>query len=268
MPNDAPSRQADTDDLILSRTGPAWVLTLNRPAKRNALTHAMWAQLPGLLAEAAAAPEARALIVTGAGGAFAAGADIGEFETVYATPDSAAAYSDAIAAALNALAHFPKPTLAKITGACVGGGCGLALACDMRFAAEGARFGITPGKLGLAYTLNDTRRLIDAVGVANAKDILFTGRLLDASEALRMGLLTQLTTPDALDAAVDDYVALIAAASAQSARTAKNIIALIQSGVSEDNEQTRAWFLEAFQSDDFQEGYRAFLEKRRPKFSG
>ena len=191
-----------SDPLLMERTGPAWTLTLNRPDKRNALNHDMWRSIPGLLAEASEARDAKALIITGAGGAFAAGADISEFETVYATPESAAAYSSAIATALDRLAAFPKPTLAKIRGACVGGGCGIALACDIRFAARGARFGITPGKLGLVYTLSDTNRLVEAVGVSTAKDILFSGRLLDGEEALRTGLINQLTEPDDLEGAV------------------------------------------------------------------
>ncbi|MCG8443875.1 MAG: enoyl-CoA hydratase-related protein [Caulobacterales bacterium] len=252
--------------LLLDRTGPAFTLTLNRPDKRNAVTAAMWRRLPELLAEVKAAPQAKALIVTGAGGAFAAGADIGEFEAVYATPESSAAYSAAIAAALDGLAAFPKPAIAKIRGACVGGGCGIALACDVRFAAEGARFGITPGKLGLTYPLNDTKRLVDAVGVATAKDILFSGRLLDGAEALRVGLINHLTSEADLDGAVADYAGQIASTSQFSARTAKKMVALIQAGAVSDTEETRRWFLEAFSGADFAEGYRAFLEKRPPKF--
>jgi len=148
------------DPVYLEREGCTAHLVLNRPEKRNALNGVMWAAIPGLLAEAAADDGVRVLVLRGAGGAFAAGADISEFEQVYATPDSAAAYSRSIAEALDALAAFAKPTLAMIDGACVGGGCGLALACDLRFAAQGSKFGITPGKLGLAYTLNDTRRPI------------------------------------------------------------------------------------------------------------
>lgn len=254
------------DAVYLTQEGPAAHLVLNRPDKRNALSAAMWAAIPPLLAEAEADGAARLLIVRGAGGAFAAGADISEFEDVYATPERAEAYSRTIAAALDGLAAFSKPTLAVIEGACVGGGCGLALACDLRFAALGARFGITPGKLGLVYTLNDTRRLVDAVGFSAAKDILFTGRLLDAEEALDIGLISRLLPREALFEEAAGYAEQVAQASTRSARVTKQIMARIAAGQSEDDDATRKLFLEAFQSTDFKEGYRAFLEKRKPRF--
>ncbi|XBQ16651.1 MAG: enoyl-CoA hydratase-related protein [Oceanicaulis sp.] len=254
------------DAVYLERDGAAAHLVLNKPGKRNALSEAMWLAIPRLLAEAEADPAVRVLVVRGAGGAFAAGADISEFEEVYATPERAEAYSAAIAAALDGLAAFPKPTLAAIDGPCVGGGCGLALACDLRFGAEGSKFGITPGKLGLVYTLNDTRRLIDAVGVSAAKDILFTGRILGADEARALRLIDRLVEPEALMTAVNGWVGMAAKASGRSAAVTKQIIARIVAGQSSDDAETKKLFLDAFQSADFQEGYRAFLEKRAPNF--
>lgn len=256
------------DSIFLRRGAPAFELVLNRPEKRNAISEAMWTALPALLAQAAADPACRALIVRGAGGAFAAGADIAEFEQVYATPERAAAYSQGVGAALDALAAFPKPALAMIEGACVGAGCGVALACDLRFAAEGARFGVTPAKLGLIYPLNDTRRLIEAVGVSAAKDMLFTGRIMAADEALRIGLVDRLCAPGALEDAVRGWCDLAAAASGRSAAEMKRIIAMIRAGADEETPESRAMFTAAFRSDDFREGYRAFLEKREPKFPG
>jgi len=257
-----------SDAVHLTRDGAAAHLVLNRPEKKNALSEAMWRAIPGLLAEAEADPQVRLLVVRGEGGAFAAGADISEFEAVYATPERAADYSRAIAAALDGLAAFPRPTLAAIEGACVGGGCGIALACDLRFAAHGSKFGITPGKLGLVYTLNDTKRLIDAVGVSAAKDILFTGRLLGADEALCLGLVDRLVAPQALRGEAAALRDQIAATSAVSARITKQIVARIQAGQAEDDAETRKLFLDAFQGADFQEGYRAFLAKRKPDFKG
>lgn len=255
-------------ELSLEREGPAWTLRINRPEKRNAFTFAMWRRFPDLIAEAAAADGARVLVVTGSGGAFAAGADIGEFGQVYADESTASAYTAAISSAFDALASFPKPTIAKIHGACVGGGCGLALACDLRIAAAGSRFGITPAKIGLAYPLAETRRLIDAVGVSFAKEMLFTARIFDADEALAAGLIDTVTPPDALDDAVDRLVAEIAAAAPSTLRATKRIMALIQAGASEETEESRQLFLDAFRSADFQEGYRAYLAKRPARFGG
>lgn len=254
--------------LQLQIDAPAAHLVLNRPEKRNALTEAMWFALPDLLAEAEANPAVRVLIVRGEGGSFAAGADIGEFEAVYATTERADAYSRAIAAALDALAAFPKPTIAQIDGPCVGGGCALALACDLRFAADTARFGVTPAKLGLAYPFNDMRRLIAAVGPSAAKDLLFTARLVDAAEAQAMGLINWVGPSKAVSARVADYVAMIARTSAHTAAVSKAMTARIETGQAEDCDQTRQMFLDAFHGPDFAEGYRAFLDKRAPRFPG
>ncbi|OLF81630.1 enoyl-CoA hydratase [Maricaulis sp. W15] len=243
-------------------------LVLNRPQRRNALNAAMWTALPDLLDEAAGDDTIKALVVRGAGGSFTAGADISEFDTVYATAEAAQTYTNAIARGLDALAHFPKPTLAVIRGACIGGGCGLALSCDLRFTASDGRFGITPAKLGLAYTLNDTKRLIDAVGVSTAKDLLYSARLIDATEALAMGLVNRCFEPDELDAEVGAYLEMMLSRSTGSARAIKRVIHLIRQGVDGDTDETRQLFLDAFQSDDFREGYNAFLGKRTPDFTG
>jgi enoyl-CoA hydratase/carnithine racemase len=254
------------DTLKVEVAGDVATLTLNRPEKKNALTLAMWTALPGLLARIAADPAAKVLVVRGAGGTFAAGADIGEFETVYATPDSTRAYFDRVGAAMEALATFEKPTVAMIEGACVGGGLGLALCCDLRIAATDAKLALTPGKLGLVYSLPDTRRLVQAVGLSKAKDILFTGRLIEAEEALSIGLVDGLHAPDALEAAVADKTAQIAAASQWTARRAKAIVGLIADGETRDTDETARWLIEAVEGEDFHEGRDAFLGKRKPVF--
>ena len=254
--------------LFLTQTGNIGELVLNRPEKRNALTRAMWQSLPALLEEALSNTDLRVLIIRGEGGAFAAGADIGEFEDVYATPESADAFSAEVAAALDALANFPLPTIAQIEGACIGAGCGIALACDLRYAADGAKFGITPAKLGLLYPLNDTRRLVDAVGQAVARDLLFSARHLNAAEAARVGLINAKYAPSDLDEIVQDMAKLIASRSTDSLRGLKSILNQIADGARSDTPETRAAFRQAFDSEDFSEGYRAFLDKRAPDFSG
>jgi len=254
--------------LFLRQNGKIAELVLNRPDKRNALTRAMWQALPVLLKEAESDTDLRVLIVRGEGGAFAAGADIGEFEDVYATPESADAFSGEVADALNALAKFPLPTIALIDGACIGAGCGIALSCDLRYASQNAKFGITPAKLGLLYPLSDTRRLVDAVGQAVARDMLFSARHLDASEAAKVGLINASFSDDELKTTVTEMADLIASRSRESLGGLKFILGQIADGVHNDTSQTRALFRQAFDGDDFAEGYRAFLEKRAPDFSG
>lgn len=253
--------------VTLSRTGPVATITLNRPEKRNALNGAMWQRLQALIEETDADPAVKVVVVTGEGQAFAAGQDIDEFGAVFSDPRAAELAAAITYQAQKRLHRNAKPTIAKIRGACVGGGCGIALCCDLRFADTTAKLGITPGKLGLIYSVADTKRLMDAVGPAKAKDILYTGRILEAAEALQIGLVDRVVEPDQLDKAVEDYTAQIAAASQFSARGTKKIVQMILDGVSDDDAGTRRMFVEAFAGPDFKEGFTAFGEKRKPKFT-
>lgn len=192
---DTVAEETSGEPLLLDRDGPAAVVTISRPERLNAVTFAMFARLPALLAEAAELPGIRVLVLRGAGTrAFSAGADIGEFAAVRTTPEQAAAYDEAVLAAETALAGFPMPTIAAVHGYCYGGGCGLALACDIRLAARAARFAITPAKLGLVYPLRSTKRLVDAVGPSRAKIILMAGSEYDADQALSFGLVDEVST--------------------------------------------------------------------------
>ncbi|MAK64335.1 MAG: enoyl-CoA hydratase [Maricaulis sp.] len=256
-----------TEDVFLIRhEGDRATLILNRPDKRNAMTEAMWAGLPGLLDTLA--ERCRVLVVRGAGDHFASGADISEFDAIYETQQRGEANSASIAAALEALARFPHPTIAAIRGACVGGGCGIALACDLRFADTSSRLAITPAKMGLLYPFGDTKRLVEAVGPSMAKDMLFSARVLDATEALDCGLIDRLHEPDALDDEIEAYCSRLLDMSPRSATYTKAMIGRILDGQDHDDDETRAWFANAFSSADFKEGYKAFLEKRKPDFSG
>lgn len=241
-------------------------ITLNQPAKRNALTADMWKELSEAIAMAAADPDLKVLVVTGEGEHFAAGADISEFETLYATAETSEAISHKISDALNELANFPKPTIAKIRGACVGGGAGIALACDIRFADGTSKFAVTPGKLGLVYPFSDVKRLIQAVGLSNAKDILFSARLILAQEALYMGLVNQVVDQNDLDTVVREYALSICDISGQSAIATKQMFRIYEAGERNETPTTRELFLNGFSSADFTEGYKAFLAKRKPDF--
>jgi enoyl-CoA hydratase/carnithine racemase len=256
---------APTDTLLLHRDGPVATLTINRPDRLNAVTFAMFARLPALLAEAAATGDVRVLVLRGAGRkSFSAGADISEFETVRTTPQQAAVYDGAVLAAEEALATFPAPTIAAIHGHCYGGGCALALACDLRFASSGARFAITPAKLGIVYPLRATRRLVDAVGPSRAKFILMSGIDIDAARAAAIGLVDEVD--DDVDAAVDDFVAILAARSGVTQRAVKQTVARILDGATADDDAQAALRDAALASPDYAEGVRAFLERRPPKF--
>lgn len=252
--------------LRLETTGAIARLLIDRPAKRNAMDQLMWEALPGLVATAMDDPHVRLLIVSSAHrGPFCAGADIGEFATASADPAWRARNAAAIRGTQIALARAAKPTLAVVDGDAVGGGCGIALACDLRIASSRARFGITPAKLGLVYPLHDTRLLVELVGPAQARRLLFSGMLIPAAEALRIGLIQQLA--DDLEAEVAAFAASVVSASPASQRASKAVIQRIIEGAHDDDAMSQAGFDAAFTGADFKEGVAAFLAKRAPDFA-
>ena len=247
--------------LRLETAGAVATLTIDRPAKRNAMSFEMWSAIPDLLASA---QSARVLLIQG-GDHFSAGADISEFSTLRSGAEGATRYGDAVHAAERAIAEFPHPTVAVINGFCIGGGCEIALACDIRIAADNAQFGITPSKLGIVYSFTSTKQLVDAVGKAWAKQILFTGEIIDAATALRIGLVNELHSADSLPVRAADLATTIASRSQVSQHGAKTIITKIADNQSEDDE-VRALYEKAVHSADYAEGVTAFLDKRPPSF--
>lgn len=248
--------------LRLEYDGATALLLIDRVDKRNAFNMAMWEALPGLLEGVATRDDVRLLILRSAeaGTAFCAGADIKELLANKDDADWRAANQKAINRVQYELARFAKPTIAFVEGDCVGGGCGLALACDLRVATPKARFGITPAKLGLVYPLHDVKLLTDLVGPGQAKRILYTGSLIDAQEALRIGLVEFIEdTPDELAKAV-------LAASPHSLRETKRFVQRVLDGQAEDDADTLRIFAQAFTGPDFAEGTTAFVEKRKPEF--
>jgi enoyl-CoA hydratase/carnithine racemase len=250
----------------LERQGTIAHLLIDRAAKRNAFNQKMWDLFPQLLAQAMADPAIHVLVVRAAeaDSAFCAGADIGEFASGARDPQWRAANQAAINRVQLELARAAKPTVAFVEGDCVGGGCGIALACDFRVAGPKARFGITPAKLGLVYPLHDTKLLVDLVGPSHAKRILFTGALLPAAEAQVIGMVTILDADPA--AALDRLTSDLVAVSGHSQRLSKVMVQRILDGQAHDDDATRAEFAAAFDGDDFGEGVSAFLEKRKPVF--
>lgn len=258
-------------DKLLARTedGIGW-LTLNQPEKRNALSLVMWRDLPRVMAHFAADPDARVVVVHGAGDkAFSAGADISEFGTVRATPDDRKAYDETVAAAFDAMRNLPKLSIAMIDGVCVGGGAEVAMECDVQIASGRSRFAVTPARLGLGYNLEDTARLVRNVGAKHAKEILATARFYAAADAREMGWINHVTADGALGAYVRDYAASVAANAPLSVRAAKLIINELEKDPADQDRGRCMRLVEAcFESDDYQEGQTAFAEKRKPDFNG
>jgi len=253
-----------TQTIRLEIAAPHAEIILDQPQRRNALSLEMWAALPALVASANAEPAVKVILLRGGGGVFAAGADISEFPVIYGTPDAARQAGQTIARALAALEESPKPVIAAIEGPCVGGGVSLAVACDLRLAAAGATFGITPARLGLVYPPGDMLRLIRLVGPGAAKRLLFTGRIFSSADALAMGLIDERADASAILPAARALAAEIAAQSQWSVRATKRMLRGFEPGQMPDSPEAQALFLEGFANPDFAEGVRAFLAKRRP----
>jgi enoyl-CoA hydratase/carnithine racemase len=241
------------------------VLLIDRPAKRNAVTLAMWQALPGLLAALAADPRVRVLLLAGAGEAFSAGADIAELIHVYGDPERADAYHATNVAAEEALAAFPRPTIAVITGACVGGGCQLAVACDLRLAESGARLGITPAKLGVVYPAVPTARLVRLVGPARAKYLLFSADLVDAGRAEALGLVDEVVPTGELTDRALALARTIAGRSPQTLGAVKDVVNAAATG-GDPRLAVEPWERKSRYAPDVREGLAAFVERRPPIF--
>jgi len=255
-------------DICLHTNGYIAEIILNVPTRRNAVNAAMWALIPELMAEANASEDIRIILIHGGKtGHFAAGADISEFEDNYKNAANARATNEVISNALTSIERSPKPVIAAIEGACVGGGISLAMACDLRIGADSAKFGVTPGKLGLVYPVGDTRRLLQAIGPGATKDLLFTGRIFGTAEAYQMKLIDRHVSKGEALAAARDLASQIGSISQWSVRATKRMIAGLQSGWDDTSKEAEALFLNGFANEDFADGYRAFLEKRAPKFT-
>jgi enoyl-CoA hydratase/carnithine racemase len=253
--------------LVVRRTGAVAVLTIERPDKRNAMTAAMWAALPGVLEPLAGDPEVRVLVVTGAGPSFCAGADISELLGGTDPVDPMADLRRDNLAAQAALRAFPKPTVAMIRGHCVGGGVEIATACDLRFTDPTGVFGIPPAKVGIVYPPASIRPLLDLVGPATAKYLLLSGEPIDADTALRTGLVDRLVAAEELEAEVFRFAGLLADRSALTQRSVKEIVAALTDGRDDDAESRAAlWYRETIARGELAEGVAAFAERRPPTF--
>jgi enoyl-CoA hydratase/carnithine racemase len=242
-------------------------VAINRPDKRNCLTLVMWRRLGEIFAELDAQTGLRAVVLTGRGSSFCAGADISEFATVRHDAASAAVYEHTVEVALLAVRDCRKPTIARVVGPCAGGGCGLALACDFRIADGSARVGIPAARLNNVYGVLETQLLFTTVGLANAKRVLFGGELFAAERARELGLIDELAAD--VDAAVAAFLNALKISAPLSIAGAKLILNALATGALEEKRAAIAAIIkQAPESEDYREGRRAFAEKRPPVFTG
>lgn len=256
------------DDILVSVEAGVAIVTLNRPQKRNAVNLQMWRRLGTTFRDLATDARVRVAILTGAGGTFSAGADISEFSDVRADVESGHIYEKATEGATVAIRDFPLPTIAAVSGYGMGGGCGLALACDFRVGDPTTRMGIPASRLGIIYSELDCDLLYRAVGLSNAKCVLFTGRYFAVDQCLSMGLLDIVHRDNALTGARELAGEFVANAPL-SLRGSKIVLeALAAHQIEAKREKIHALIDQALQSEDYKEGAKAFMEKRNPVFAG
>jgi enoyl-CoA hydratase len=247
--------------------GLGWMIFSN-PARLNAVSVAMWEAIPRVLEAFAADGAIRCIVLAGAGErAFVSGADISQFEAQRSGPEAVQRYEELAEGAQAQLAAFEKPTVAMVRGYCLGAGLNIANACDLRIAADDARFGIPAARMGLGYRASSMKSLVDVVGIARAKEVMLTARQFSAGEAKEMGLVHRVVPAAELESATRAYCEAIAANAPLTMRAAKRIIREV-TRADYDAERCRAWVKECFDSADYAEGRKAFMEKRKPNFLG
>jgi enoyl-CoA hydratase len=257
-----------TDRIIARKEGPVGWLIFNNPERRNAVSVDMWEAIPGVLSQYESDPEVRVIVLAGAGDkAFVSGADISQFEKERSSTDAVQRYEELAEGAAAKLQGCDKPLIAMIRGYCLGGGMNIAVLCDIRIAADDARFGIPAAKMGLGYRASSMKNLVEVVGGAYAREIMITARQFTAAEAKEMGLVNKVVSVAELEKAVAEYTQMISGNAPLTMRTAKRIIREI-GAVSYDAAKCKAWAKECFESADYKEGRKAFMEKRKPVFTG
>jgi enoyl-CoA hydratase/carnithine racemase len=260
---------AESEDVLVEQDDAGIVtVTLNRPAKRNAVSFAMWQRLGALFTEFRERADVRIVILTGAGGHFSAGADISEFPQMRTNAEASKEYSKAGHAATVAIRDLPQPVIAAAHGYTMGGGCGLALACDIRIGDRTTQMGIPAAKRGIVYTVLDTENLLRAVGLSRAKLVLFSGNAFPAERCLSMGLLDDISEDGALEGALA-MARELAQRAPLAQRGAKLTLNALAAGEAEERKsEIKAAQKRAANSYDYQEATDSFLEKRPPVFRG
>ena len=259
-----------TEKLIARKEGAIGWVIFNNPEKRNAMSLEM-SEATALAMDAYARdPEVRVVIMKGAGDkAFVSGADISQFKERRGTMEQVRA-AEALSEKTNkAIRECPKPVIAMIRGFCMGGGLGLAIACDLRIATDDSRFGVPAAKLGVGYRFAGIRRLSELVGPSFTAEIFYTGRQFSAQEALQMGLVNRVMPAADLEKYVMDYAATLSANAPLTLAAVKRcLIELRKDPVDRDLALCQKMVEACFASEDYKEGQAAFMEKRKPVFKG
>ena len=256
--------------LGVDKRGAVGWIVFDQPAKRNAISGAMWRAIPPAMARFDADPEVRCVAFRGAGSeAFAAGADISEFESIRSERAAVAEYDDLLDRVLHAIQDSRKPSLAMIHGFCLGGGLEVALACDLRYCGAAAQFGIPAARLGLAYNVEGHKRLLETVGHARAREIMFLGRRYGAEEAFQMGLVHHVIPDGKLEAHVEEILKTLTENAPLAIANSKTILEeYVKSSGAPDAAVMLAAVERCARSADYEEGRRAFMQKRKPRFQG
>ena len=261
---------AETDKMLSRKEGRVGYVIFNNPERHNAVSLDMWEATERMLETFRNDDEVRVVVLTGAGGkAFVSGADISKFGEERSNKAAIDRYNVTVDRTSAAIHEFPKPTIAMIRGYCVGGGVGLALCCDMRICSDNSRFAVPAAKLGLGYGFTGIKRLVDVVGPSFAKEIFFTARQFDATEAREMGLVNRVRPDAEVEAYVQSYADMIAGNAPLTVDSVKFIVGnTVKDETKRDLAKCENLVSACFASKDYIEGRNAFMEKRKPAFTG
>jgi enoyl-CoA hydratase/carnithine racemase len=270
VPGGGVTREYAGGKMLATKDDGVGLITFNQPEKRNAMSLEMWTGLGEILDEFREDDAVRAVILTGAGNkAFVSGADISQFERMRSNADAQQEYERQAGVGRAKYAAFPKPIIARIRGYCLGGGLAIAMQADLRIAAVDSQFGIPAAKLSIAYAPDSIKRLIDLVGPAHARMILYTARRIDAMEAERIGLINKMVADEELNDEVLDIARTIADNAPLSVAASKlTIDEMLKDESERDMIAIKRMSEVCFNSEDYKEGRTAFMQKRTPHWLG